>query len=138
MSETQTQNNSKIVEKLKNKVNKLVEEVKKTGTPASLALMESDNWVLQLLIVPPGEVRYGATTARRQNVGILLSIRSAKLWRNSLTIASPEKFHELVALVDQFKKSDIYQPVLEMLTTREVTAVRRVVLEELEEEEESQ
>ncbi|RLE37529.1 hypothetical protein DRJ17_06435, partial [Candidatus Woesearchaeota archaeon] len=103
--ENKAPNAQKIVslsEKVRKAVQKLVDEVKQTGRPASIEILETDRWVLQILVVPPGTVRYGATTVQRQEPGVLLSIRSKALWRNNLTIRDVEGIMSLHRLIDGF------------------------------------
>ena len=112
-------------EKLEQMVKQLVEEAKKTGQIQSIELIRGTHYVIQLLITPPGEVAYGATTARRTNPGVLLSIRSAVLWRNNLTIPSPAHFEDLKKLIDSFvSDKELYEAVKEVMTP---TAVREPV-----------
>ena len=134
--ENKAPNAQKIVslsEKVRKAVQKLVDEVKQTGRPASIEILETDRWVLQILVVPPGTVRYGATTVQRQEPGVLLSIRSKALWRNNLTIRDVEGIMSLHRLIDGFiKDKELFEAVTMVLTTRETTPVRRVSLEEIE------
>ena len=134
--ETQTvpnpEKNVSIKEKVQKAVQKLVQEVKETGRPASIEIMETDRWVLQILVVPPGTVRYGATTVQRQEPGVLLSIRSKVLWRNNLTIRDIEGVMSLKRLIDEFvNDKELFEAVGLVLTTKETTPVRRVSLEEI-------
>ena len=123
---------TKLQEKVRKAVNKLIDEVKKTGRPASVEILETDRWVLQILVVPPGTVRYGATTVQRQEPGVLLSIRSKALWRNNLTIRDIEGMLSLYRLVDAFvNDKSLFEAVSMVLTTRETTPVRRISLEEI-------
>ena len=115
------------------KVQSTIEEVTKTGSPASIEIMGNDQWVLQLLVVPPSTVSYGATTVRRSSPGVLLSIRSAKLWRNNLNIKSREAFEALKELLDEFSKDEeLKNAVLDSITTRETRPTKKILLEELE------
>jgi len=124
--------NVSIKEKVQKAVQKLVQEVKETGRPASIEIMETDRWVLQILVVPPGTVRYGATTVQRQEPGVLLSIRSKVLWRNNLTIRDLEGVMSLKRLIDEFiNDKELFEAVGLVLTTKETTPVRRVSLEEI-------
>ena len=120
-------------EKVRKAVQRLADEVKKTGRPASLEILETDRWVLQILVVPPGTVRYGATTVQRQEPGVLLSIRSRALWRNNLTIRDVQGVMSLYRLIDGFiKDKELFEAVSMVLTTKETTPVRRISLEEIE------
>lgn len=122
-----------LTEKVRKAVNRLIDEVKKTGRPASIEVLETDRWVLQILVVPPGTVRYGATTVQRQEPGVLLSIRSKNLWRNNLTIRDIEAMMSLHRLVDGFiQDKELFEAVSMVLTTKETTPVRRISLEEIE------
>ncbi|RKY29804.1 MAG: hypothetical protein DRP74_08175 [Candidatus Omnitrophota bacterium] len=121
-----------IKEKIQKAVQKLVQEVKETGRPASIEIMETDRWVLQILVVPPGTVRYGATTVQRQEPGVLLSIRSRALWRNNLTIRDLDGIMSLKRLIDEFvNDKELFEAVGLVLTTKETTPVRKVSLDEI-------
>ena len=121
-----------IKEKIQKAVQKLVQEVKQTGRPASIELLETDRWVLQILVVPPGTVRYGATTVQRQEPGVLLSIRSRALWRNNLTIRDLDGIMSLKRLIDEFvNDKELFEAVGLVLTTKETTPVRKVSLDEI-------
>ena len=121
-----------IKEKIQKAVQKLVQEVKETGRPASIELLETDRWVLQILVVPPGTVRYGATTVQRQEPGVLLSIRSRALWRNNLTIRDLDGIMSLKRLIDEFvNDKELFEAVGLVLTTKETTPVRKVSLDEI-------
>ena len=124
-----------IREVLQKKLQSTIKEVSETKSPASIEIMGNDYWTLQLLVVPPSTVQYGATTVRRDRPGVLLSIRSSKLWRNNLNIRSREAFEALIELLNEFSKdTELRDAVLDSITTREVRPTRKVLLEELEEE----
>jgi|GEM_PF-3881445 len=111
---------------VKSEIKKLIQDtikkVTSTGQPESIVLYENENWAIQLLVVPPRETQYGAVTVKRDKPAVLLSIRSAKLWRNNLTIPSMEAYKSLMELLNAFDKdSEVKDAVADVLTPRVIT-----------------
>ena len=109
-------------------IRELVDEAKKqvtqTKQPTSIEILSNDTWVLQLLVVPPSTRTYGATTVER-DLGVLLQIRNAVNWRNSLTVPDRASFEALKAIVDAFGKDDELQSaVFNVLTGRKQPSTR--------------
>jgi len=109
-------------------IKEMVEEAKKqvmqTKQPTSIEILSNDTWVLQLLVVPPSTRTYGATTVER-DLGVLLQIRNAVNWRNSLTVPDRASFEALKAIVDAFGKDDELQSaIFNVLTGRKQPSTR--------------
>jgi len=121
-------------ESVKDKLIKVVQEhVKKvveTKQPESIVLFENEYYAIQLLILPPTTVQYGAVTTKRDKPAVLLSIRSTKLWRNNLTIPSIDHMKALTELLKTFDgDEEIKSAVAEVLTPRgTTTTVKRISL----------
>lgn len=113
---------SGIKEKIIAMVKKAMEEVKKTGSPVGIEIIRTENFVFQLLVVPPGTQTYGATTVQRSNPAVLPQIRSRRLWRNALTIKQFEYLNELKSIIDTvLGNEEIASSIKEVMTPRETT-----------------
>jgi len=109
-------------------VTRAMEEVKKTGTPVGVEIIRSENFVFQLLVVPPGTQQYGATTVQRTNPAVLPQIRSRRLWRNSLTIKQFEYLREIQSIINAvMDNEELAEAIREVMTPRETTKPSLVI-----------
>jgi len=113
-----------VIQTIKELVEEAKKQVKESGTPTSIEILSNDTWALQLLVVPPSTRTYGATTVER-DLGVLLQIRNAVNWRNSLTIPDRASFEALKAIMDAFGKDDELQTaIFNVLTGRKQPSTR--------------
>jgi len=109
-------------------VTRAMDEVKKTGTPVGVEIIRSENFVFQLLVVPPGTQQYGATTVQRTNPAVLPQIRSRRLWRNSLTIKQFEYLREIQSIINAvMDNEELAEAIREVMTPRETTKPSLVI-----------
>jgi len=109
-------------------VMRAMNEVKKTGTPVGVEIIRSENFVFQLLVVPPGTQQYGATTVQRTNPAVLPQIRSRRLWRNSLTIKQFEYLREIQSIINAvMDNEELAEAIREVMTPRETTKPSLVI-----------
>lgn len=131
MSEEKGKSKSKstgIKERIIAAVTRAMEEVKKTGTPVGVEIIRSENFVFQLLVVPPGTQQYGATTVQRTNPAVLPQIRSRRLWRNSLTIKQFEYLREIQSIINAvMDNEELAEAIREVMTPRETTKPSLVI-----------
>ena len=131
MSEEKGKSESKstgIKERIIAAVTRAMEEVKKTGTPVGVEIIRSENFVFQLLVVPPGTQQYGATTVQRTNPAVLPQIRSRRLWRNSLTIKQFEYLREIQSIINAvMDNEELAEAIREVMTPRETTKPSLVI-----------
>jgi len=115
-------------EKIVGSVKKAMEEVKKTGSPVGIEIVRTENFVFQLLVIPPGTQRYGATTVHRENPAVLPQIRSRKLWRNAITFKEFQYIKEVKELLDAvLGNKEIVDAIKEVMTPRETTKPSLVI-----------
>ena len=131
MSEEKGKSKSKstgIKERIIAAVMRAMNEVKKTGTPVGVEIIRSENFVFQLLVVPPGTQQYGATTVQRTNPAVLPQIRSRRLWRNSLTIKQFEYLREIQSIINAvMDNEELAEAIREVMTPRETTKPSLVI-----------
>lgn len=131
MSEEKGKSESKstgIKERIIAAVTRAMDEVKKTGTPVGVEIIRSENFVFQLLVVPPGTQQYGATTVQRTNPAVLPQIRSRRLWRNSLTIKQFEYLREIQSIINAvMDNEELAEAIREVMTPRETTKPSLVI-----------
>lgn len=131
MSEEKGKSKSKstgIRERIIAAVTRAMDEVKKTGTPVGVEIIRSENFVFQLLVVPPGTQQYGATTVQRTNPAVLPQIRSRRLWRNSLTIKQFEYLREIQSIINAvMDNEELAGAIREVMTPRETTKPSLVI-----------
>ena len=113
-----------VIQTIKQLVEEAKKQVKESRTPTSIEILSNDAWTLQLLVVPPSTRTYGATTVER-DLGVLLQVRNAVNWRNSLTIPDRASFEALKAIMDVFGKDDELQTaIFNVLTGRKQPSTR--------------
>jgi len=119
--------NPNIKEQLKEAIKKAKDEVVKTKTPQAVELMANEFYTLQILVTPPGARQYGAVTVERDAPGILLQIRSSRLWRNALTIPTADHLNALLDLVKKFTEDEeLMGAVKEVIAPSAGVETRRV------------
>ena len=126
--ETKSKSNPGLKDKIIKAVHKAMDEVMKTGSPVGIEIIRTDNFVFQLLVVPPGTQQYGATTVQRSNPAVLPQIRSRRLWRNALTFKQFEYIREVQTILNEvMRNEEIADAIKEVMTPRETTKPSLVI-----------
>ena len=102
---TEKKNETKIVE-LDSVAEELLKECMKEGRIVSKELMSNEEWIIQLVALPPRETNYGGIKVVRRNPAIGVMIRSTTNWKNNITIVKQSDFVKFLEIIKRLMSDE--------------------------------